>query len=562
MTGSVRVSRPVVAIAAWVVVGAVAPGAAVAQQREQANPAIARGVAYLKSQVSGLDVGKAALVALALNKADVPNEDPAIQACLRRVLPQFTAEGYSPEKRGGHDVYETAVVIMALANLDPVAYKPQVEAAARYLIQIQKPNGSWDYEGRTAGDTSMAQYALLGLWEADGVGVEVPPQVWDAAALWFISAQFPSGGWNYHIDQNVYLETVSMTAAGVGSLMLCQRMLAPYRKGFDTIHPLLTPLIVEGGDLASKFRPVSTTQAVNVSMNRGIEWLARNYAPAETPLMGQSTYYGLYGMERTGALAQGDKLKPLGNWYERGFQFTLGGQSGDGSWNSRDVNHGVPANTSWAVLYLTRATAKSVRKIEIRKLGAGTLLGGRDLPSDLNNMTIAQGRVVVRPMNGAVEGMIAVLEDPRSTEIGSALAGLIARYTESGPDVLRPYKDRFRKLLADRDPGLRRVACWALGRTSDIDVAVDLIRTLLDPDEAVAAEARVSLELLSRKLTGYGPPRGATVDQRLEAAKKWRDWYEAVRPSGLETIDDGTLQVLANRLRSVTTAAAAAGGGS
>ena len=83
-------------------------------------------------------------------------------------------------------------------------------------------------------------------------------------------------------------------------------------------------------------------------------------------------------------------------------------------------------------------------------------------------------------MNGAVEGMLAVLEDPRAENADSALAGLVARYQADGPAVLRPYKDRFRKLLTDRDPGLRQVAAWALARTGDLDVVPALIDALVD----------------------------------------------------------------------------------
>ncbi len=47
-------------------------------------------------------------------------------------------------------------------------------------------------------------------------------------------------------------------------------------------------------------------------------------------------------------------------------------------------------------------------------------------------MTVAGGRVMSRPMNGAVEGMLAVLEDPRAQEADSAFSGLVSRYSE-GP---------------------------------------------------------------------------------------------------------------------------------
>ena len=50
-------------------------------------------------------------------------------------------------------------------------------------------------------------------------------------------------------------------------------------------------------------------------------------------------------------------------------------------------------NTVWAILFLTKSTAKTIRRITISpKLGAGTLLGGRELPKDLTSMTVAGGR--------------------------------------------------------------------------------------------------------------------------------------------------------------------------
>src|SRR5271156_1728280 len=110
-------------------------------------------------------------------------------------------------------------------------------------------------------------------------------------------------------------------------------------------------------------------------------------------------------------------------------------------------------NTVWATLFLTKSTAKTIRRITITpKLGAGTLLGGRELPKDLTSMTVAGGRVVSRPMNGAIEGMLAVLEDPRAEQAEAAVAGIVDRYYALGPEALRPFKVRFRKMLSDRDP--------------------------------------------------------------------------------------------------------------
>ena len=173
-------------------------------------------------------------------------------------------------------------------------------------------------------------------------------------------------------------------------------------------------------------------------------------------------------------------------------------------------------------MFLTRATEKTIAKLDAKKLGSGTLLGGRGLPEDLSTLTVAQGRVVVRPMNGAIEEMLAVLEDPRAEGVETALSGLIDRYFTSGSLALRPYKDRFRALLEDGDVEQRQTAAWALARTGELDVAPDLIDALEDPSDDVVATARYGLRLLRRDLDGYGPPRGASPEQKRAAARRWR----------------------------------------
>src|SRR5947209_15705161 len=107
--------------------------------------------------------------------------------------------------------------------------------------------------------------------------------------------------------------------------------------------------------------------------------------------------------------------------------------------------------------------------------------------------------------------MLAVLEDPRAQDAGSALAGLVARYQTEGPAVLRPHKDHFRKLLGDRDPALRQVGAWALSRAGELDVVPELIEALADPEPNVVEAARLGLQLLSRVIDGPGRAPGATA---------------------------------------------------
>jgi hypothetical protein len=508
------------------VVMALVPAAAHATPPEgPEGPAVARGLQFLKAKGPGEQTGEAALAAMALIKADVPASEPGLATCLAKVRQRFNGSTFTPERAGGADIYEAAIILMTLASLDPVAHRAQIEATAQYLLARQKPSGGWDYDTRTVGDSSISQYAVLGLWEAETAGIPVPPPVWERAAAWYMATQRPDGAWIYHADEPGHPETVSMTAAGVGSLLICQRQLNQYRRPtIEVTSPLLTPLVADA-QATPRYAVRLPVARVDAAIRAGTAWLARNLRVGPDPVMGQSAQYGLYGLERIGALSDRQALGRH-DWFDEGRRFLLGIQKADGSWEG---SYGAVANTAWAVLFLTKATVKTVAKAPapVKRLGAGTLLGGRGLPKDLSSLTVAGGRVVVRPMNGAIEGMLAVLEDPRAEEADAALAGLVARYRAEGGQVLRPLKDRFGKLLADPDPGLRRVAAWALARTGDLDVAPALIAALEDPDGAVVTEARLGLQLLGRKLNGFGPAAGASPEQRREAARRWRAWYSS-----------------------------------
>jgi hypothetical protein len=319
-----------------------------------------------------------------------------------------------------------------------------------------------------------------------------------------------------------------MTAAGTGSLMICRMQLAPYKKRPEKpISPLLTPLVPETEQ--SDYRVSLTDSQFEQAIGQGVAWIARNFRPGQDTLFGPSSFYGLYGCERVGGLGELNQFGPV-DWFRVGGQYIASTQGGDGSWNAQ---YDTIPNTSWALLFLTKATEKSMARIKVERLASGTLLGGRGLPENLENLTVAQGRVVVRPMNGAIDEMLSVLEDARAEGTESALSGLIDRYFTSGSLALKPYKDRFRVLLQDGIPSQRLTAAWALARTGDLDVVPDLIAALEDPSEEVVGTARYGLGLISRRLEGFGPPPGADAEQKRQAAQRWRQWYESVRPAEL-----------------------------
>ncbi len=522
-----RVKKPAPII---VFAGMVAFSFSMTTAHAQQEPAVVAGVTYLKQHIPS-QTGYAAMVALGLMKAEVPHTDAAVQACLNRVRGRVTSDGvYKPELGDGTGTYEAAASLMALATEDAALNRYAIDQIASYIVARQNANGSWDYSHRNQGDTSISQYAVLGLWEAENVGYNVPPAVWDRAASWYMSVQSSAGSWNYHRDDASQRETCAMTAAGVGSLLICQRQLDRYRSVRRETSSLMTALVSDAE--RADYRPSNSSAGIGQAVNRGITWLAANFAPGNPALAGQTPYYMLYGVERIGALADRQALGKV-DWYAKGRDFIRSTQEADGSWNA---THTREMNTVWSILFLVKSTAKTIQKITIKRLGAGTLLGGRELPQDLSSMTVAGGRVVSRPMNGAIEGMLAVLEDPRAEQADAAVAGMVERYYKEGPGALRPYKVRFRKMLSDRDPGVRRVAAWALAHTGDLDVVPQLIDALVTPgeDEEVVGAARLGLELLSRKITGLGPNSPSSAEERKAAAQRWREWFEAIRPLDLD----------------------------
>src|SRR5206468_819362 len=117
------------------------------------------------------------------------------------------------------------------------------------------------------------------------------------AAGFYLATQSGAGGWFYHGDEPSGGETLSMTAAGVGSLLICQRQLAEYRimvKG-EAPSKLLTPL-ARGGPRPG-YEVVNGPARIEPAVKRGLAWLAAHFTTTSSPVVGHSAYYGLYGIE-------------------------------------------------------------------------------------------------------------------------------------------------------------------------------------------------------------------------------------------------------------------------
>jgi len=311
--------------------GDVGPSAA------QVDAAVARGVAWLRSEQErdggfGAGAGETALALLALRHSGVPAADDACGRAgkrLARLLPDGT-------------VYGAALGILALVEQDPATYRKEIERLVRDLVAGQCRNGQWTYSYRgtsrkKAGDNSNTQLAALALAVARVRRFTVPDETFARLDGFLVATQNPDGGFGYAHNQRRD-SYGSMTAGGAMMLALC----AP------------------GGREAG---------AERAETGRAFAWLAREFDPAANRGAARAfgrkkgkrsdgfwKHYWLWSLER--ACAAGGRADLDGrDWYALGARHLLDAQQEDGSWRNpeRDL-----LATPFALLFLTRSTARAL----------------------------------------------------------------------------------------------------------------------------------------------------------------------------------------------------------
>jgi len=257
-------------------------------------------------------VGQTALAVMALRAAGVSANSPTV----RKAADYLTRN----DPGDNHGVYQTSLRAVALASVNPEAYRQQILACARYLVEAQQKSGGWSYglKGRT--DNSNSQFAVLGLNAAALSGVQIPDSVWQNARKYFRAGQHRDGGWTYQ-TKGAGASYGSMTCAGLASVYLCNLWLH-VSSGRCGVYP--------------DDRPVEF----------GLLWLAKNFDVTRNPGKGSWHYYYLYALERAGViLAQryfggrdwyregvgylvtnGRPARPVGEFYDKCFQLLFLGK--------------------------------------------------------------------------------------------------------------------------------------------------------------------------------------------------------------------------------------------
>ncbi len=520
------------------------------------DAALRKAIDFLKQKMLdpklNLHGGYHSLPAYALLTAGEPKTLPQISKAVEEVKSRIKDGVYTPSN-ASHHIYESGVDAMLMESAGGDSHYNELKAISDYIIAKQGADGSWDYPARTVGDTSMAQYGVLGLWAASRASVDIPKEVWDKAAIWHIKTQRSDGGFMYHpgVDMGAAVggnaSSINMTAGATGTLSIIQMQLYPdsmkpederevKKKAFGILEAK-QPEPAVGDATGGPYQVQTTLSQIEGARRRGLGWAISRFQPV-SPLP-HKIYYN-YALERAAALTGTNLLGGKIDWYNVSGQALLQLQLPEGGW---DTYEGTHVGTSFAILFFIRPTKTAVAA----QYGGGLLTGGRGLPTDLANADVSGGAIKEkRKIEGPLDELLTELSALNPDSIADAQAAIVEKVQVGNREELLGEMDRIRNLIAHADPELRRTAVWALGRSGDLKDANLLISALSDNNVDVLTEAYNSLSYLSRKIDGVGmdpspfaglsefptqPEKDAAmVAWRKEALKRWGAWYLRIRP--------------------------------
>jgi hypothetical protein len=321
-----------------------------------------------------------------------------------------------------------------------------------------------------------------------------------------------------------------MLAAGLGSLYICADLLELRTvETTETVKPeeaLPTALrrVDRGAANAAikRLRATKTNSAqVQQTINNAHKWMQENYKID----IGIKRYYYLYGLERYKSFQEAfegvNEESP--KWYNDGYEFLASNQGSDGSWSGYC---GAECDTAFATLFLLRSTQKSIRA----KLGEGTLLAGRGLPTNLARAKMRNGQLIVEQVHTKVDELLSMIDDDEEGVLDDLARDPSQLIVEK---VDKQSARRLQQLVRGGEPPVRVLATRALARTGNLDYVPTLLYALTDPDRQVVLEARNGLRFISRNFDGYGPPDNFTDEERFQAVDAWKKWYLSLRPNAI-----------------------------
>lgn len=419
---------------------------------EQVNEAIDRGADFLwrfivekdfKENRRKLgDEREHAISALALVHSGAHKRHADFDAELRRFLAEADVSRINS--------YEAGIFCMLVEAYGDPSFLPFLEKSMQLLLDLQGEQGSWSYyrnfpsdffngvderilkvtggrpleeqappaapRGRKTpwkegadGDNSASQYALLGLQAASRSGYPIEPEVWKRALAIYRERQGQDGNWAY--NSKSFSGYGSMTCAGICAIALTRHALG------------------------------EKDPAADPAIDHGLAWLEKNFsliAHAAHQPPDRWRYYYLYSLERVGRILDVDFIGPH-EWYPLGARHLLDTRTEDGGWVGKQEELDPRLATSFALLFLTRATP-SLQAAAVARGGDGTLKTGIELPRGSRYYFIldASGSMTTE-MDGKTKWEIA----------RQAVSSLVSELPENTDVALRVYGHRKRAI----DPG-------------------------------------------------------------------------------------------------------------
>jgi Mg-chelatase subunit ChlD len=405
----------------------------VAEQKKHSSPTIIH---------SGEDL----LAALALVHAGAAEKIPEFAPELRKYLDR------SDPRKTQFPVYEAGIYCMLIEAFGDPTYLPKLRDTAPYLVEIQCASGAWNYGrnltgevafgppenktgqslqifggvpldgGRpaaetltritpfvkdTEGDNSTSQFALLGVRSAARWNIIAEPEVWKRNLSVMRLRQCKDGGWDYL--KNGDLGYGSMTCAGICALVIDRYQLGEKKPADDE------------------------------QVEKGIGWLDQHFSVTKNPGSGGYTYYYLYSLERVGRILDTEFIGSH-EWYPLGARFLVDAQKRDGKWLESDVEPDPRASTSFALLFLTRATATLDN--ELARNGSG------QLRTALTTAPPTRLYVILDASGSMLDEMDGRLKFDIARDAASAMLSLLPPGSEA---ALRVYGHRLRSLEPGSD---------------------------------------------------------------------------------------------------------------
>ena len=350
---------------------------------------------------AGNEAGPTALVLYALLASGESPTDARVKATLEWLAAQNVTATYTRGLRAN---------CFALAGRAS-KFRPNLNDDVKWLVLSADKRGGYDYVPRKQPvgteqdfqalgryDNSNSQLAVLGVWAGAMEGVEVPLEYWRIIERHWAEDQQPDGGWCYQQKGNSY---GSMSVAGLATMFIVYDNL--YRESFDQCK----------GD--TTYPPIE----------KGLDWLDKNFDARTNPHNGAWYYYYLYGVERVG-LASGYKYFGQKDWYKLGAAALLQKQGGGGGWEN-------PVETSFALLFLSRGQ----HPVLFNKLKYPGNWNSR--PRDLANITRWVSRDFERPVNWQIIHLGIPVSEWHDAPILYISGAAAPQFTDKDLDNLRDF---------------------------------------------------------------------------------------------------------------------------